>query len=160
MSDSPKLINAFAPTVPMWAIFYDLDTGELETCPIIALALIRDPDDKAVMLQPLAFGSDYMDQAWELPSQHTNFVGYSLTVNPSRESFAKEIERVIKNRGLSEKKISQRSLTQEKSLPVLGESKPIIVEITEGVAMVKIDLGGSKTIRVKVDGNRMTISPP
>jgi len=157
MSDSPELINAFAPTVPMWAVFCDLDTGELETSPIVALALIRDPADKAVMLHPLSFGSDYIDQAWDLPSQNTNFVGYSLTVNPSKESFAKEIERVIKNRGLSEKKISQRSLTQEKSLPVLGESKPIIVEITEGVAVVKIDLGGSKTIQVEVDGNRISI---
>jgi len=153
MSNSIELINAFAPTVPMWAVFYNVETEELETFPIIACGLIRENDGN-VILEPLSFSKDYMDQAFDRSSQYSNFVGYSLTANPNKELFTEEINRVRKANKVSAKGSGPLRIPQE---PMLRELPGFTMEITDGMAVLKIALGGRKSLIVDVEGSRVAV---
>lgn len=153
MSNSIELINAFAPTVPMWAVFYNVEAGELETFPIIAIGLMRDNDGN-VILEPLSFGKDDIDQAFDLSSQYANFVGYSLTANPKKEFFTEEINRVSKANKVSSGGSSPLRIPQE---PMLKELPGLTMEITEGMAVLKIALGGRQSLIVDVEGSRVAV---
>jgi hypothetical protein len=89
--------TAFSPAVPMWAIFYDLETDNLFTEPVMAIAVIHeiDPEDPDVILSSYLEAQSLTDNSFfENPENEFNFIAYSFNSEPDREAWQEEIERV------------------------------------------------------------------
>jgi hypothetical protein len=103
-TEKGKLINAFAPTVPMWAVYYDVDSDELWTSPVVALGLIQ-PSEGNLFLQPMDFGR--FVKINNILNLSDYFCGYSLTAHPIKADWKDEIGFVEgkcnKNKTLSKK---------------------------------------------------------
>ena len=88
-----KIITAFAPSVPIWAVFYDEDVDELVATPVVAMCLVEGEDEEITELwreiRPyVLFGADadVVD-----PSGCFNFLGYDTTDKPKKSDWRQEI---------------------------------------------------------------------
>jgi len=95
-----KIISAFAPTVPMWEVYYY--QGELHTWPVLALALVEPHDsdnpklDRCILPMTLHENA-YIDYSGEpMSNMATNTLGYSFVDDPQIGDWEKEIERYEK----------------------------------------------------------------
>jgi len=95
-----KIISAFAPTVPMWEVYYDQD--ELYTCPVLALALVEPQDSDHPELDRCVFPMTLEDNTYiglcrePMSSWASNTLGYSFVADPKKEDWKNEIERYKK----------------------------------------------------------------
>jgi len=97
-----KLLSAFAPTVPMWEVYYYDDDGTLGTAPVVALALAEpdeedsDRPDLDRWLVPITLQDTYFDFSGEPMSRWaSNLLGYSFTGSPDPANWADEIKRYL-----------------------------------------------------------------
>jgi hypothetical protein len=95
-----KIISAFAPTVPMWEVYYD--QGELHTCPVLALALVEPSDSDHPELDRCVFPMTLQDRAYidhpgePMSDWASNTLGYSFEADPKKEDWESEIKRYEK----------------------------------------------------------------
>ena len=88
-----KIITAFAPSVPLWAVFFDSDEEKLVTAPVVAMCLVEGEDEESGELwreiRPyvlFAADGDVTD-----PIDSFNFLGYDTTAKPKKSDWRQEI---------------------------------------------------------------------
>lgn len=81
--DSAKLIAAVTPATPVWAVYYNPNSDEIFTQPILCLNVwqIDDGEERMSDVRPVAFNPEYPDE--ECGSCET-YLGLSLTASPDR----------------------------------------------------------------------------
>jgi hypothetical protein len=80
-----KIINAFAPSFPIWAVLYDDDDDSLYFRPVVAIALVQKEDN--THLEPQVLWKHEVSAATEL----SNLLGYAREDEKTRGTWEDEI---------------------------------------------------------------------
>lgn len=91
MKETRRLVGAITPMVPTWAVYYVMEDKQLITEPVLFYSVWENSTHGKNLLDaiPTVFGRDY---PIEEDGSTSNFIGMSLTPDPTREDFAGEIE--------------------------------------------------------------------
>ncbi len=89
------VINAFAPTVPMWAVYLLHDTEELFVEPVVAIAITQDKDG---IIGPENMCCD-REGDFDIARFNDNFLGFSFHEEQHLAELITEIETYKTERG-------------------------------------------------------------
>lgn len=86
-----KIITAFAPSVPIWAVFYDEDVDELVATPVVAMCLVEGEEDGELWREIHPYVLFSADADVVDPSDCLNFLGYDTTDKPKKSDWHQDI---------------------------------------------------------------------
>jgi hypothetical protein len=101
-----RLVTAFPPGQPLYAVYYDPETDSIGTDPIIALTfwehiLIENgEEDRTVEIRPVPFSCDHLSEESQI-ERSNNFLGLSLEPHPDRTTFESGIRQYRKHHGIN-----------------------------------------------------------
>ncbi len=91
MKETKRLVGAVTPMVQTWAVYYIMEDRQLIAEPVLFYSAWENSTygENTLNAIPTVFGRDYPT---EEDGSTSNFLGMSLTPDPTREDFAGEIE--------------------------------------------------------------------
>ena len=88
MKYDERIIGGFAPTVPMWAVYYDLEKGDIMTSKVVVIAITEDnvPGDELRGFVPMVMLDYIVD-----PRLIDGFLGFALDYVVNKEDYEYQI---------------------------------------------------------------------
>ena len=93
MDTEKKILTAFAPTVPMWEVWYDDEKNQLYTQPVIAIALVETYGETYLEFQSAFQGGGIVNPGKPVSRDNPSFLGYAYDEKPRRERWERMINR-------------------------------------------------------------------
>ncbi len=90
-----KILSAFAPSIPIWAVFYNEDDDSLYYRPVVAIALVQVEDceyEPWTRLEPQTLWRHDIKSITPFSQNVYGFLGYALEDEKTREKWEREIE--------------------------------------------------------------------